>query len=52
VECGLNDGILLCVKSAAEFMTLTGRDTQLFAQTADIQAVVKARGGAIVARSK
>jgi hypothetical protein len=52
VECGLNYGILLCVKSAAEFMTLAGRNAQLLAQAADIQAVVKAGGGAIVARGE
>jgi hypothetical protein len=52
MECRLNDGILLCMQSAAEFMTLTGGNTQLFSQAADVEAVLKAGGGTIVARSK
>ena len=52
MECGLNDGILLRVKSAAQFMTLSGRDTQFLAQAADVQAVVEAGGRSVVARSE
>jgi hypothetical protein len=45
----LDNGILLGVKAPAEFMALSGRDTQLFTKAADVQTVGETGRSPIVA---
>ena len=44
----LNNRVLFRVQTAAQFMTFTGRNLELFAQTADIQAMLQFGGSAVI----
>ena len=47
----LYDGILFCMQAAAQFMAFTGGDAHLFAQAADIKAMLNSGGSTVVAGS-
>lgn len=49
VHRSLDDHVLLGVQAAADFMTLTGGNTQLLAQATHFQAVRHARRSAVIA---
>jgi hypothetical protein len=50
--CRLDYGVLFSVETPAELMTLTGRNPQLFPQTARIEAVGDAGRGTVISRGK
>ena len=49
---GLNDGVLLSVKTTAEFMSLTRGDGLLLTKATDFEAVFQSSGSAIVTRGQ
>ena len=45
---GLNDGVLLCMNTTAQFMHLAGFDTDLFPHTTDFETMFQTPGCAVV----
>jgi len=52
VISGLNDGVLLPVKTTTEFMSLTRGDGLLLTKATDFETVLESSGSAIVTRSQ
>ena len=52
MEAGLDDGILLGVNAAADFMALPGGYAKLVTKAAQLQAIFRTGGSAIVARGQ
>jgi len=50
--CRLDNSVLFCVNSSAEFMELAGRHLLLFAQAPDFDTVSNSAGSAIIAGGK